>query len=125
MYVEEIVGQCLQESGAKGYAQSRVLTLVGLASVPDGDIDKKELRRRMKTAYVQAGEERGFVFMAIILPLLISLISNWIVKWIWDRTNRSEIRTEAAARLCELSPRWMGTLTSTSTHPNSHTGQQE
>ena len=124
MYVEEIVGQCLQESGAKGYAQSRILTLVGLANVPDGEIDKKELRARMKKSYIQAGEERGFVFMAIILPLLISLISNWIVKWIWDRKNRSEIRTEAAARLYELSPRWMGTLTSTSTPPSNRTERQ-
>lgn len=124
MHIEEVVGQCIAESGARGYSQSRVLTLVGLANVPDGEIDKKELRVRMKKAYIQAGEERGFVFMAIILPLLISIISNWIVKWIWDKRNRSEIRSEAAAQLCALSPKWMGTLTSTSSPPNNPGVQQ-
>lgn len=124
MYVEEVVGQCLQESGAKGYDQSRILTLVGLACVPDGDIDKRDLRRRMKEAYIQGGDERGFVFTVILLPLLISLISNWIVKWIWDKKNRSEIRAAAIERLFASSPRWTAIPTFTNTPPSNRTEQQ-
>lgn len=124
MHAQEIADLCVRESGARGYEQSNELALLGLSLVPDGDIDKRALRREMKAKYLAAKGEYGFVITMILLPLLISIISNWIVKWIWSRRNRSEIRAEAALRLCELSPAWTGILTSTSSPPTSHTGQQ-
>lgn len=123
MHAQEIASQCVRESGALGYDQSNELALLGLALVPDGDIDKRTLRREMKSKYLAANGEYGFVFTVIILPMLISIISNWIVKWIWDRRNRSEIRAEATLRLYELSPRWTATLTSISSPPTKHTEQ--
>lgn len=127
MHAQEVADMCVRESGARGYTQSNELALLGLALVPDGDIDKKALRAGMKAGYRKAhSDERGFVFVAIILPMLISIISNWIVKWIWDHKHkdRSTIREEASLRLCELSPRWMDTLTSISTPPTNRTERQ-
>lgn len=125
MYAQEIADTCVRESGAMGYRQSNELALLGLALVPDGAIDKRALRREMRAKYLETrSEERGSIFLIFILPLLISIISNWIVKWIMNRQDRSEIRSEAAMRLYELSPRWTATLTSISSPPTNRTEQR-
>jgi hypothetical protein len=124
MRAEEIADQCLYESGARGFARGREVALVGLALVPDGEIDRRAYRKRIKEAYLQTyADERGSIFLIFVLPLLISLISNWIVKWIWSRTNRQEIRSQATAALCESQPKWTGTLTSIDSPQAKHTGQ--
>ena len=57
--------------------------------------------------------------MILILPILISLISNWLVRWLWSTpTTTRQIRTmrlQAYASLTALSPAMTATLTSPST----------
>jgi uncharacterized membrane protein (DUF106 family) len=75
-------------------------------------------RRRIKDTFVQMhGDEYGSIFLLLVLPILISLISNWIAKWIIDRTDMKTIRGQAYDALIELSPSSMERLTSISTPP--------
>lgn len=75
-------------------------------------------KRRIKDTFVKMhGDEYGSIFFLLILPILISLISQWIAKWIIDRTDMASIRGQAFDALTELSPSSMARLTSTSMPP--------
>lgn len=125
MRIEEVADQCLYESGARGFKHGREVALVGLAVVPDGEINRREFRQKIRDTFCKAhSDERGSIFLIFILPMLISLISNWIVKWIWSRKDRTEIRASATATLCGSSPRWTDTLMSINSPPSNRTEQQ-
>lgn len=119
LQASEVVDLCLYESGARGISRhSREVALVGLLVVPDGAISMRTYRRRIKDTFVQMhGDEYGSIFLLLVLPILISLISNWIAKWIIDRTDMKTIRGQAYDALIELSPSSMERLTSISTPP--------
>jgi hypothetical protein len=122
LQASEVVDLCLYESGARGISRhSREVALVGLLVVPDGAIAMRTYRRRIKDTFVQMhGDEYGSIFLLLVLPILISLISNWIAKWIIDRTDMKTIRGQAYDELTELSPSSMERLTSISTPPSEH-----
>jgi hypothetical protein len=90
------------------------VALVGLLVVPDGAVSMREFRRRIKETYVKAHPEHGSFFLIFVLPVLISLISNWIAKWIMNRTDMRSIRAGAFDALTESSPRMTDILTSIS-----------
>lgn len=115
MHAEEVVEQCLYESGARGLSQhAREVALVGLLVVPDGAVSMREYRRRIRETYIKAHPERGSFFILFVLPVLISLISNWIAKWILSHTDMRTIRSQAFDALTESSPRMTDTLISIS-----------
>jgi hypothetical protein len=58
----------------------------------------REYRRRIKERYCET-HECGSVFLIFVLPLLISLVSNWIAKWILTHKDITRIRQEACAAL--------------------------
>ena len=120
LQAKQVVDLCLYESGARGISRhSREVALVGLLVVPDGAIAMRTYKRRIKDTFVRMhGDEYGSIFLLLILPVLISLISNWIAKWIIDRTDMKTIRGQAYDELTELSPSSMARLTSTSTPPS-------
>jgi hypothetical protein len=122
MHAEEVVEQCLYESGARGLSQhAREVALVGLLVVPDGAISMREYRRRIKETYIKAHPERGSIFLIFVLPVLISLVSNWIAKWILDRSDMKTIRSQAFDALTESSPSMTATLISISSPERNQT----
>jgi hypothetical protein len=103
---QEVADQCLYESGARGISKhARDVALVGLLVVPDGAISMRQYRRRIRETYLQANPECGSFFLIFVLPVLISLVSNWISRWIINRTDMREIRSEAFDSLIESLPR--------------------
>jgi hypothetical protein len=114
MRAEEIVEQCLRETSARRVSKhAREVCLVALMVVPEGAIGMREYRWRIKETFLKSNPEYGSFFVLIILPILVSLISTWISRWIFSSPPMKKIRAEAFDSLLESSPRWTGTLTST------------
>lgn len=123
MRATEVADQCLYESGARGISKhARQVALVALLVAPDGAISMREYRRRIKETYLKTSPERGSFFLIFVLPVLISLISNWIAKWLIDRKDMKAIRSQAFDALIDSSPHLMDTLTSISSPPRNQTG---
>lgn len=111
--MQEVVSQCLHETGARGISKhSEELALIGLVYA---GLSGREHRRRMRETFVQGHPECGSVFLIFILPILISVISQWIARWIVNRTDLKTIQAQAFDALTELSPSTTATLTSIST----------
>jgi hypothetical protein len=124
MRASDIADQCLLESGARGLSHyAKEVALTALLVAPDGAISMRAYRRRIKETFLQTHPECGSFFVIFVLPVLISLISNWIAKWIINRTDMKEIRGEAFDALIDSSPRWMDTLTSTSSTQRNPAGR--
>lgn len=121
MYADQIVAQCLYETGARGMSKySPELAYLGLIYAQD-----RAMRKKMRTAFTKAHPDVGSVFLIFILPILISVISNWIVKWISNRTDLPRIQGQAYDALIGLSPAMKDTLTSTNTPQKSRTEPSE
>lgn len=124
MLATEVADLCLYESGTRGLSEhARQVALVGLLVVPDGAISMRSFRRRMRETYLQTHPEAGSFFVIFVLPILISLISNWIAKWIINRTDMKTIRSQAFDALSASVPGWTGTRMSTSSPPKKQTEQ--
>jgi hypothetical protein len=118
LQASQVADLCLYESGARGVSdKSREIALIGLMLVPDGAISMRSYRRRIKETYVKMHPEYGSVFLLFVLPVLISLVSNWIARWIINRTDVSQIRSQAFDILAASSPGSMERLTSISGRP--------
>ena len=126
MRAYEIADQCLHESGARGLSKyAREVALVGLLVVPDGAISMREYRKRIRETFLRTHTECGSFFLIFVLPILISLVSNWIAKWILNRTDMKTIRSQAFDALIDSSPLWMGTLTSTNSPQKNQSERSE
>jgi hypothetical protein len=124
MLASEVADICLVESGARGISKhAKELALVGLLVVPDGAVSMREFRRRMKETYLRTHPECGSFFIIFVMPILISLISNWIAKWIINRTDMKTIRSQAFDALIDSSQRWTDTLTSINSPQRNHSEQ--
>jgi hypothetical protein len=88
--------------------------MVALMLMPNGAISMREYRRRIKEVYLSARPEHGTFFVLFVLPVLISLISNWIAKWILNRTDLRTIRSQAFDAIIASSPHMTVRLTSIS-----------
>jgi hypothetical protein len=118
MSAEEVVEQCLKETSARKVSRhAREVCLVALLVVPEGAIGMREYRWRIKETFLKSQPEYGSFFLLFVLPILISLISTWISRWIFSSPNMRQIRAEAFDQLLASSPRWTGTLTSISSPP--------
>jgi hypothetical protein len=116
---EEIVRHCLRDTGARGISKhSEEIALLGLIYAQVGGRQRKAL---MKESFIRGNPEVGSVFLLFILPILISVISAWITKWILNRTDLKTIQAQAYDALTELSPSTTATLTSIHTPPNKRT----
>lgn len=126
MRAEEVADQCLYESGARGvHTKAREVALIGIMLVPDGAISMRTYRRRMKETYMHLNPEAGSFFLIFVLPILISLVSNWIAKWILNRTDLRTMRSQAFDTLIASSPSVAERLTSISTKSASQTDASE
>lgn len=116
MHIEKVVDKCLWESGARGVSgHAREVALLALLLAPDGPVRMREYRWKIKETYLKAYPEMGSFFVLFILPILVSLISTWVARWIFNRQNMKAVRTQAYDALTESSPKWTATLTSIST----------
>jgi len=116
MRIETIVEQCLRESGARGVSgHAREVALLALLLAPDGPVMMREYRWRIKETYLKAYPEMGSFFVLFILPILVSLISSWVTRWIFNRKNMKAARAQAYDALTASSPVWTATLSSIST----------
>lgn len=116
MRINKVVDKCLYESGARGVSgHAREVALLALLLAPAGPVRMREYRTQIKETYLRAYPEMGSFFVLFILPILVSLISTWVSRWIFSRQDMREIKTQAYDALTESSPVWTGTLTSIST----------
>jgi len=75
---------CAAESGANTLSdKAKDVALIAIACATP---DKKAWRRKIKENYRKRHPECGSVFLIFVLPLLISLISNWLAKWIFKES---------------------------------------
>jgi hypothetical protein len=119
MPTDQIVFDCLRDTGARGMSQhSEEIALLGLVFAP---LAGRKRRQAMRQAFVQGHPEVGSVFLVLVLPILISVISAWITKWILNRKDLRHVQSEAYDALTELSPATTATLTSISTRPTKPT----
>ncbi len=113
MQASEVVYDCLRDTGARGMSKhSEEIALLGLVYAP---LAGRQRRQAMRRAFVQGHPEVGSVFLLILLPILIQIISAWITKWILNRQDLRQVQSAAFDALIELSPSMTGILTSTST----------
>lgn len=116
MLAKEVVGECLYQTGARGISKyAEEIALIGLVHIRYAEISRKRYRQRIRETFVAGHPEAGSVFLAFVLPLLISIISSWITKWILNRKDVTRIQGQAFDALTELSPSTTATLTSIST----------
>ena len=91
MNLSQIADRCVRETnagsvgGGANESTAKALVIIGIQAMPDDVklVDKKELRRAMAAKY-KAEHKTGFLFSMIVLPVMISLISHWLVKWFTD-----------------------------------------
>jgi len=116
MKIEAIVEQCLYDTGIRGISgHAREVALLALLLVPEGPVPMREYRWQVKETYLKNYPEMGSFFVMFILPMLVSLVSSWIVRWILNRRDLGAVRSQAFDALTESSPKWTATLTSIST----------
>lgn len=122
MLAKEIAADCLRETGARGISRhSEEIALIGLVHSSLAMTSKNKFRKQMRATFLKGHPNVGSFFVVFILPLLISIISNWIVRWIMNRRDLPRIQGQAYDALIELSPSTTDTLTSTSTPPKNPT----
>jgi hypothetical protein len=126
MKIDNIVEKCLYESGARGVSgHAREVALLALLLAPDGPVRMREYRTQIKETYLKNYPEMGSFFVLFILPILISLVSSWIARWIFNRNDMRKVRAQAFDALTASSPAWTATLTSISTPPKTQDEQPE
>lgn len=117
MRCAEVIGNCMYESGARGlHARGEEVALVAFMVAPTGEYRMRDYRKKIKRTYMEVSPERGSFFLIFILPILISLISQWIAKWILNHTTGElmEMKSQAFDSLAASLPGSMDTLTSIS-----------
>ena len=118
----QIADLCVRETkagsigGGADESTARTLVIIGIQVMPDDVklVDKKELRRAMAVKY-KAEHKTGFLFSMVVLPIMISLISHWLVKWFTDHPLRLTEGKAGAATLCNCPSRTEDTATCMST----------
>lgn len=79
---DEVVAACLEETGAGRYSKHAVqVAYLALVLVPDGAISLRTYRKRIREEYTRK-HKYGSFFGLFILPIIISLVSQWIAAWI-------------------------------------------
>lgn len=127
MRAEEIADLCLAETGADRLSKhAREVCYVSMLHANTAGM--KPHKAKVRKVFKDSGEY-GSVFLIFVLPVLISLVSHWLARWLWsDSRTEVEIRTmkcQAFDALTELSPAMTATLTYTSSPTTSHGKQRK
>lgn len=73
-----VAERCERELGRLPYI--RQVALAAVDELPPTDNYKQRIRSRFK----RENPEASSIFLIFILPLIISLVSQWIIKVIWE-----------------------------------------
>lgn len=70
---------------------------VALIAIACANQDMKAWRKQIKANYRKRHPKAGSFFLIFILPLVISLVSNWLAKWIFkgNPTSLDVLKAEA------------------------------
>lgn len=95
MTARDVAERCLQDTGA-GTLSGRAGE-VALIAIACANEDRRKWRRQIAANYKTRHPECGSVFLIFVLPLLISLISNWLARWIFKEPSSvlATMRAEA------------------------------
>lgn len=99
MLARQIADECVSQTGAA--RMSDRAQEVALLAIVYHQPDRRAWRRRIKDAYRERHPECGSIFLLVVLPILVSLISQWLGKWIFSETMevRGALVTQAASAL--------------------------
>lgn len=117
MFASRLADQCADESGAgRMHKHASEVALIAIQTCTGGD--RQAWKQAIRTAYRQRHPECGSVFLLFILPVIISLVTQWLSKWIFkqDIAVIEALREQAATDL-GLLQRSETTPTSTNTPP--------
>ena len=113
MQASQVVEACLYETGVRGMSEySEELALLAIV-LHHPAVGRKEYRKNIRSAFIR-GREPGSIFLIFVLPILISLVSNWIIKWLTGNSDYPRVKAQAFDILCESTPNWRDILTCTS-----------
>lgn len=69
-----------QESGASALTNhSEEIAMIVMATLPDNNI--REIRR----IYKERHQDAGSIFLLVVLPIIVAIISRWITEWLWQQ----------------------------------------
>ena len=99
-YAKELAEQCVRETKTDRISRhASQVALVALSLLPDGEVDRKAFRRAISA---ECRQRYGSIFLIIVLPILVNLISNWIIRWLTNRKPgfpMTSVRQDARALL--------------------------
>lgn len=81
LHAARVAAQCADDTGSRRiteYAEEIALIALLLTDIPPQD----NIRQRIKQAFLERNPECKSIFIMIVLPIIISVISQWIVKWL-------------------------------------------
>jgi hypothetical protein len=94
----KVAAECVRRTRANRISShARKVALIAIMLSPDGEVDAPAFRKQIREEYARR-YECGSVFLVIVLPILINLISAWIIRWLSNRShdlNLRRLRTEA------------------------------
>jgi len=96
-----IADMCVEQTRVGEMSRhAKRVALAGIAVYPEGDVRLKEYRKAIANK-VKEDKRCGFIFTMIVLPLIISIISQWLVKWFMNRkkTDWNQMKAQAQESL--------------------------
>jgi hypothetical protein len=101
MNAGELADKCANETGAaRMHGRAKEIAMIAIAcATPDMPAWKRQIRKR----YREQHPECGSVFILVVLPILVSLIAQWLGKWLFHRDDMKAIQSEARSA-CGWSP---------------------
>ncbi|NBW15749.1 MAG: hypothetical protein EBR82_47955 [Caulobacteraceae bacterium] len=97
MRIKRVTEACLYESGAGTISdKAGEVTLIAIACANE---DMKVWRANIKRQYRTRHPKCGSIFLIFVLPLLISLISTWLSRWIFKESDLQTLKAEALNEL--------------------------
>lgn len=93
----DVADECVRATKASQMSPlARDIALAALAEYPEGELDLPAYRAAIARR-VKADRKCGFFFSMFVLPLMISVISGWVVQWFANRkTALPRIKAEAS-----------------------------
>ena len=95
MTAGQIADLCVRET--KTHKMSDTAKDVALIAIACADQDMKAWRKKIRANYKARHPQCGSIFFVFVLPLIISLVSNWLAKWIFkgNQDGLDMLKTEA------------------------------
>lgn len=99
MLARQIAQRCVEETGvARMSTHGEEIAMIAIATAnPDRRAWKKQIRSEFRARNLECGS----VFLLILLPIIINLISAWLARWIFSDhpTSLDHLRMEATNAL--------------------------